>query len=298
MFNLRNAAVSPMNQLLVTLRYYATGCSQLTSGDFAGISYTTAHRVIHRVSNAIASLRPQYVSFPESQESIRKTQLQFYNIARFPKVLGAMDCTHVRIMSPGGMEAETYRNRKGYFSLNVQAICNADLEFTDIVARWPGSTHDSTIFNNCYRHALFEDRRYGDAVLLVDGGYPSKPYLLSPLENPITEEERLYNESQIRSRNTVERLFGCWKRRFPVLSLGINVKLNNTMAIIIATVVLHNILRKAGEDLPPDDPDLMLPAPWAALLGEGDITRGRLQDGQRKDAVRRALISNYFRSLV
>lgn len=43
---------------------------------------------------------------------------------------------------------EEYRNRKGIFSMNVQGVCNADLLFMNVVARWPGSAHDATIFNN------------------------------------------------------------------------------------------------------------------------------------------------------
>ena len=46
-----------------------------------------------------------------------------------------------------GNLGKEYRNRKGYFSLNVQAICDADMQFMNVVA-CPGSSHDATIFNN------------------------------------------------------------------------------------------------------------------------------------------------------
>lgn len=51
--------------------------------------------------------------------------------------------------------------------------------------------------------------------------------MMTPLpENaPSTRGEKLYQESQIRTRNVIERAFGIWKRRFPILSKGINVKL-------------------------------------------------------------------------
>lgn len=45
----------------------------------------------------------------------------------------------------GGSNGEIFRNRKGYFSLNVQTMCDSNLKIMDIVARWPGSSHDSTI---------------------------------------------------------------------------------------------------------------------------------------------------------
>lgn len=86
----------------------------------------------------------------------------------------------------------------------MQAISNSNLEFTDIVARWPGSSHDSTIFNTSFIRARFEQMRFGDAVLLGDGGY-NRSYLMTPLPDPRTPAEQLYQESQIRSRNVVEK---------------------------------------------------------------------------------------------
>ncbi|XP_037302099.1 putative nuclease HARBI1, partial [Manduca sexta] len=209
----RNQSISPINQLLTTLRFYATNNTQLATGDFSGFSVSTAHR-IHRVSAAIASLHQEYVKFPTKKQEIQQEQSNFYQIAKFPRAIGAMDCTHVRITSPGGDQAEIFRNRKGYFCINVQTICNANMEITDIVARWPRSCHDSTIFNNCYRKAIFYVRHNGDALLLVDYGYASTSYTMPPLENPKTPLEHLYNESQIRSRNPIERSYGIWKRRY------------------------------------------------------------------------------------
>lgn len=68
------------------------------------------------------------------------------SIAQFPKVIGAMDCTHIKLQCPSRENGEQFRNRKGYFSLNVHTLDNANLEFLDLVARWPGFAHDSNIF--------------------------------------------------------------------------------------------------------------------------------------------------------
>lgn len=43
---------------------------------------------------------------------------------------------------------EEFRNRKSVFSMNVQAVCDSQLILMNVVARWPGSTHDATIFNH------------------------------------------------------------------------------------------------------------------------------------------------------
>jgi len=57
-----------MLQLLIALRYYATGCFQIVAADLINVHKATTCRAIHRVSRAIASLRSQYVSFPETDD--------------------------------------------------------------------------------------------------------------------------------------------------------------------------------------------------------------------------------------
>lgn len=173
-----------------------------------------------------------------------------------------------------------------------------------MVARWPGSAHDSTIFNQCLQRAKFEDRTYGDFVLLGDSGYGLSRFMMTPFDAPVARGQQLFNESQIRTRNCIERLFGVWKRRFPILALGMRVKVKKAIPIIVACAVLHNILRSQSQEehLPPDDPNLMLPLPWEELLEEGNIqpgvppaiTQSRLRAGQH---IRNNFVSLFYDNL-
>ncbi|CAI6375872.1 unnamed protein product [Macrosiphum euphorbiae] len=244
----RNNAVSPENQVLLTLRFYALGTIYQAVGDFVGVSTATAGRIIPRVTHEIAKMRKDIIRMPSTQEEINQAKLNFFSIAKFPRVIGVIDCTHVKILSPGGDNAEIFRNRKGYFSINVQIVAGADLKIKNIVARWPGSAHDSNIFSNSRIRAQFEDNMFGDALLLGDSGYGVSNYMMTILNEPRTEGEQLYNESLIRTRNTVERLFGVLKRRFPIISLGIKSSLELTQGIIVACAVLHNIARDFNEE--------------------------------------------------
>ena len=106
--------------------------------------------------------------------------------------------TYVPIVSPGGDSAEVYRNRKSFFSINVQAICNANRYFTNVVARWCGSTHDSRILENSVIRDRFENNEV-DGLLLGDNGYPCKRYLMTPLLHPVTNAEKAYNKSDIKT---------------------------------------------------------------------------------------------------
>lgn len=133
-------------------------------------------------------------------------------------------------------------------------VCDANLYIKDIVARWPGSTHDQTIFNNSFLKARFENNEFGNSIMLGDSGYALKKYLITPLANPTVNQEQVFNESQIRTRNPIERLFGVLKRRFPILSLGIRLSLDSAKLVIIACAVLHNIELSLNEPDPVNDP--------------------------------------------
>lgn len=239
----RSRYISPLVQLLLTLRYYALGSFQTSIGDFAGVSQPSVCRVVHRVSEAIARQRPNFIKMPETEDEIRQANAAFFDIAKFPRVIGAIDCTHIKIQSPGGDHAEHYRNRKGWFSFNVQTVAAADLKIINIVARWPGACHDQTIFNSSVLQMRLERGDFGNNVIVGDSGYKNTRYLATPYLNidASMQVKNLYNECQIRTRNVVERSYGVWKRRFPVLSLGIRVKLMRVPTIIVACAVLHNI---------------------------------------------------------
>ncbi|CAI6357630.1 unnamed protein product [Macrosiphum euphorbiae] len=254
---LRNFSLSAEVQILIALRYYATGTFQAVLGDHIHVHKATVCRIVKRVSLQIAQLRPQYIQFPNNTVQLQQIQARFYKLHGFPRVIGAIDCTHIRIQSPKNDIGEKFCNRKGYFSLNIQAICDSQLKIMNIVARWPGSVHDSTIFDNSFIRAKFENNEFGNTFLLGDGGYPCRSYLLTPLLNPRTDAERKYQKAQIGTRNVVERLFGVWKRRFPVLAIGIRTKLSTTMNTIVATAVLYNILLLQKDEIPLEEDNLV-----------------------------------------
>ncbi|XP_044753627.1 putative nuclease HARBI1 [Coccinella septempunctata] len=237
----RSKAIDARTQLLIVLRYYATGSFQAVLGDLVECNKSTMCRIIQRVTKAITSLADQQIKMPTSEEYQQVAQ-EFYEIAAFPRVLGAVDCTHVKINSPGGHLAETFRCRKGFFSINVQIVYDARLKIRNIIARWPGSVHDSTIFNNSPLCAMLENGAYGNFYLIGDSGYFCKRYLLTPFLSPSTTGEENYNKSHILTRNTVERCIGVWKRRFPCIQKGITLKKMDTiLKVIVATAVLHNM---------------------------------------------------------
>lgn len=201
-------------------------------------------------------------------------------------------------MFSGGDFAEIYRNRKGFFSKNVQVVAGPTLEIQDIVTRWSGSTHDQTVFNGCQLKQRFQNREFLNYHLLGDSGYECSNDLLTPLRQVHNPAENLYNESLIRTRQTVERLFGVWKRRFPILSLGIRVsreKIVKADYYIVACAVLHNIACRQREEEPP----LADEHQGIGQDNNQDVleAEGPLQNDVRHE-VRQRLINGWFAEMV
>ncbi|XP_046568629.1 putative nuclease HARBI1 [Haliotis rubra] len=93
----------------------------------------------------------------------------FYEISGFPKVLGCVDGTLIPIKRPPIDVEQAYVCRKGYHAINVQGISDHTLRISNAVAKWPGSSHDSSILNNSQVAELLDTGNL-PGVLLGDSG--------------------------------------------------------------------------------------------------------------------------------
>lgn len=65
--------------------------------------------------------------------------------------------------------------------------------------------------------------------------------MLTPLSSPQTPAERKYQRAHITTRNSVERLFGVLKRRFPSLAFGMQINMDTALIVTVACFLLHNL---------------------------------------------------------
>lgn len=252
--------LSALDKILITLRYYATACFQQVAADFYGVVESTVCKIVPIVSDKIASLRATFIHMPTTNDEMDQTKQDFFRIAGMPAIIGAIDGTLVKIQEVGGIQNKTdFYCRKQFYALNVQIVCDANAFVQDIVARWPGSIHDETVFLNSEIFARFlngEFRTNGrESLLLGDGGYRSETFLAVPLRQTNrqrTRAENNYQRAHISTRNIVERFNGQWKKRFTCLWIGMRFrKLETVMSVVVATAVLHNICKIRGDHLPP-----------------------------------------------
>ena len=126
----------------------------------------------------------------------------------------------MRIVTPSGDQESYNVNRRGYHSINAQIICDSKNRILNVVADWPGSVHESRIFQSSYVGMQFS-RGDMDGILLGDSGYACSNYLLTPLFNADTRQQVAYNTAHARTRSVVERTIGeCFaQKRFRLVSI-------------------------------------------------------------------------------
>lgn len=90
-------------QVLCTLRYLAKADFFSEVGDLHGISKASMSLLLPRVCRALCQMLDN-IRFPSSQQSINAIKQNFYDVARFPNVVGAIDGTLIPIRGVGGDE--------------------------------------------------------------------------------------------------------------------------------------------------------------------------------------------------
>ncbi|XP_052373112.1 putative nuclease HARBI1 [Oncorhynchus keta] len=127
--------------------------------------------------------------------------------------------------------------------VSPKMVCNADCVISNVVAKWPGSVHDSRIFRASEIYQCLSQGEFS-GVLLGDRGYGCQPFLLTPFTDP-QEAQQAYNHAHARTRARVEMTFGLLKARFHCLH-KLRVSPVRACDITVACAVLHNVacLRK------------------------------------------------------
>lgn len=163
------------------------------------------------------------------------------------------------------------------------------MRFLDVTARWPGSAHDSTIYQGSEICRRFERGEFGmDSAIIGDSAYAVGSYICKPLANVTNASERNYQNAQIRSRNVVERTFGVLKRKFPCLALGLDFNLNAVQDVITACCILYNMLIVEGDN---DTIDVHR----EEIEFQDDVAiRFDLQQQAQQMSIQNFLISNHF----
>ncbi len=256
--------LSPERQLAIMLYYLSDGGRMLKTANAFGCAVPTVSKVVNRVTTAISShLVEKYISLPKTEAEVQGMAASFYKAFGFPQCIGAIDGTHIPLKKPSKNPVD-FINRKGFYSLNVQACVDYSYCFFDVDIRWPGSVHDARVFSNS---KINEAMREGmprcpktivhgeDAVpvcILGDPAYPLLPYLLKEFaKGGNTQQEQFFGLGFRLSstRMVIECPYGRLKARFGILRKPIDIDIKFVPVTVLACFILHNFCEKNNEDV-------------------------------------------------
>ncbi|XP_037808570.1 putative nuclease HARBI1 [Lucilia sericata] len=216
----RNTHIPGHIKLATFLSFVATGGYQNCVGNevTSSISKSKVSVIINECLTIFDNyLCPKWINLEKSSNEESESKECFYRTGGIPSVIGCVDGTHVRIKSPGDDLKHLYYNRKGFYSINVMAICDHKMFITYVDARHPGASHDSFVWNHSsadhYFKTLFLNGKR-NFWLLGDSGYKLLPYMLTPYGNPTEPWQKKFNEKHSKTRNIIERCFGVLKNLF------------------------------------------------------------------------------------
>lgn len=238
-------ALSTDLKLSMTLRFLAGG-APVDIIDIHGVrSLSTFYTHLWATCDALDNL----LRFPDlvNDEKLWDTTARAFSNKRtkgaMAGMIGALDGIHVRIRKPlvGGTNA--YFNRKGFFSVNCQAIADHESRFLWMSIRCPGATHDSQAWRlsdlSSDLAAAIGRRGYW---LAADDAYAQSAAILTPYAGQnIGSVRDKYNFYHSSARMRVEMAFGQLVGRFGIFWRPMRFKSLGKVSLVVSVAMkLHN----------------------------------------------------------
>lgn len=254
-------AITVHQRVAITLWCLATSCEYRTLSHLFGVARSTVCEIVQDTCRAIVSvLMDTYISFPLGDTLVNVVN-GFEERWGYPQCAGAIDGSHIPISA--ATESHTdYYNRKGWYSIVIQAVVDHQYIFRDICVGWAGSVDDARILvNSSIYRRITEDKILQEVGfrticgkkipvhIIGDSAYPMDTWLIKPFtDNPsLTAEQKYFNYRLSRARIVVENGFGRLKARWRRLMKRNDMRTDHIPLVISACCVLHNLCEIHGE---------------------------------------------------
>lgn len=216
-------------------RHFSQGANYQTLSWMFRIGKSTARKVVLETGDIIwKKLKDIYVSEPNEQQFSMISD-EFYKKWNFPNVCGALDGKHFAVQCPPNSGSQYY-NYKGFYSIVLMAVCDANYKFTMVDVGSTGSENDASIL----RSSSFGDKILNDKICLPlaknlpntnlslphffvgDGIFPLRKNLMKPFAGrQLPLEKQIFNYRLSRARRTIENAFGILISRWKIFSTTI-----------------------------------------------------------------------------
>ena len=311
-------AISPGVRLALTLRFFATGDSYMSLSYNWRVAHNTISKIVREVSEAIIhEYTDEFLCPPITTDRWLSIAENFSTRWNFEHALGALDGKHVAIKCPK-KSGSIYYNYKGFYSIVLMALVDADYNFIWVDAGCNGSGSDAQIWNSCELKELIEEKLMGmpEAAPIVEGqrdvpyfiigdaAFALRTYMMKPhSKRNFTRPERIFNYRLSRARRIVENAFGILTNRFRCLLTTMRQTPQTVTSIVLACCCLHNLLRNDNPNHysvsvdEEDDRHNVIPGAWRAghVLADGERQVAR-NTGTQEGKLLRNYLTQYYSS--
>jgi len=197
------------------------------------------------------------MQMPTTNAEWLKIAQEFQDRWNFDHCIGALDGKHVRIDSPWS-SGSYFMNYKGYFSIVLMALVDADYKFIHVNVGAAGRESDGGVYQNTALCKAVDKNTIGvpdsspltgddiamPYVFVADDAFPLSTHIMKPYSSRnLSYEQTIFNYRLSRARRIVENAFGILASRFRIFRHSFQVQPDNVISIVLASCVLHNFLR-------------------------------------------------------
>lgn len=251
-------AIPVGERLAITLRYLATGHTfQDLEYQFRVSRHSISRIVVETCKALFNMLQADYLKVPSTAEEWNNIATKFEERWNFPHCLGALDGKHISIQPPPNAGSHYY-NYKGFNSIVLLALADADLKFTYIDVGTNGRVSDGGIWAKSGLCKALEENSVNmpppkqlpgcqlpvPYAIVADEAFGLKPWIMRPYpRSQLDKSKQIFNYRLSRARRCVENVFGVLSNRFRVFKQPILLSPRKARIITKAACVLHNYLR-------------------------------------------------------
>jgi hypothetical protein len=270
--NSSGSSICPATCLAMALRYLAGG-SYIDICFTHGVSFTSFYDKLWITLEAINDV--EKIEFPvDNMQKLGAIARGFQDRSGcvFRSCVGAIDGLSIRTREPYKTESShpaQYKNRKGFFSVNLQAIADSNYVFTHASLETAGTTHDWLSWQCSPLFQLLQEKGLpGGFWIAADDAYVCSSYMLTPYPGRnIGQQKDTFNFFQSSCRIHIEQAFGMLVRRWGILWRRLEMAMERWPLVILCCMKLHNICCR-------DRIEFDFPLGRMATFGHGGPTRG------------------------
>ena len=244
--------LEPGLKLAITLRYLASGYSYKSLQYSFRVAHNTISLFIPEVCQALNDeYQGDVFAFPTNLGEWKKVIPKYCERWSFHYTCGALDRKHIAIGSPRHF-GTLYYSYKGFFSIIILALVDADYKFiwADVGAQ--GSSSDVQIFNHGPlrlengtlglpdSEPLLHDDTPIPYFLVGDDALPLRTWMMNPFfHRAMTNEERMFTYCLSRARSVVENSCGILAHHWRCMLGTMQQKPHRVNMIVMAAMCLH-----------------------------------------------------------